>query len=165
MMESLDERSRNFFELLALAVQYAKGVDPKGLTRTLNLNDHGKTSTMTSRYEKNPQRLLSELKSTFNDMVQVQGDKVPSMMAQASEITPQMAATLDGVQVVEEKVASASKVPAVDLKDFTESRKNDNPKGMPENLNDQMMSFLGRSSSVDGAFTGLPDEELGKLFH
>jgi hypothetical protein len=63
------------------------------------------------------------------------------------EITPQEASAIDGEQVKELKVASITNLAKV-----SEGRKNDNPDNMPKNYNDEVLSFLEKGSSVDGAF-------------
>lgn len=75
-------------------------------------------------------------------------------------ITPEIASAIDGVQVKEVKVASN-----MDLSSLTKNRKNDNPQGMPSNKTDEMLSFIGKEASVDGAFGGFEvTEDLKGLY-
>jgi hypothetical protein len=75
-------------------------------------------------------------------------------------ITPEIASAIDGVQVREVRVASNT-----DLLSLTKNRKNDNPQGMPSNKTDEILSFIGKEASVDGAFGGFAiTEDLKGLY-
>jgi len=75
-------------------------------------------------------------------------------------ITPEIASAIDGVQVREVRVASNT-----DLLSLTKNRKNDNPQDMPSNKTDEILSFIGKEASVDGAFGGFAiTEDLKGLY-
>lgn len=146
-------KQRTLYEILTLAILYAKGEDPMGLERFLGLKDKGKTGMFTTRYEGKRNKILMALKDVLRQVEQAAAKEKQA----GKVITPADAAKLDGEQVYELKVASNTDIGAL-----VEKRQKDNKKGLPENENDQMLKLLG----LKGSKTEAPEveDELSVLY-
>lgn len=109
MTENNGHNADNFFEILAMALLYAEGVDPLGLEKVLRLNDKGKVRVMTRRFQNSPTRLISALKAKVQELASEVGESTTTtieeptvILASQKRITPSMSMGVDGVFVKEQ---------------------------------------------------------------
>jgi len=152
-IDTEEVKQRTLYEILALAVLYAKGEDPMGLERYLGLKDKGKTGVFTSRYEGKKSKILMVLKDVLRQVEQAASQEKKANKV----ITPEDASKLDGEQVYELKVASNT-----DIAELVEKRQKDNKKGLPENENDQVLRLLGKKGTSSKDTAG--NDELSVLY-
>lgn len=170
---NLKDRAHGFFELLALAAQYADGYDPLGLAKTLHLNDRGKTSTMSARFENSPQRLISVIKQKIQAMAKAAEqtsemiDEPSVVLASQKVITPDMARAIDGVSVKEIDSMGKQASEGMSIQDIIQSRQVgrqrdpiDGRSILPGNLDTEVLGLV-RQGTVDSPH--MTASEVGEL--
>ncbi len=159
-----------FLELLARAAQYAKTGNPS-LERILKLDDPS-TSIYYKKYNQNSDEVWSDLKKGINaltkEVQEEENEKNEDLKVASKEITPESASKLDPRYVWEVKQASSTDSNKTDFNNLIKERANDryetgegqNKTVIPENMNDQVLTFLRKSA----ALSPKEAEELSKLY-
>lgn len=115
MTENKGHSADNFFEILAMAISYAEGVDPLGLEKVLRLNDKGRVKVMAKRFSGSPTRLISVLKAKVQELASKVEEPTTTTieeptvtLASQKRITPSMSMGIDGVFVKEQDALHTS---------------------------------------------------------